>query len=65
MKAQKREARTILDVKGKAIRNPENRSHLLFSKVNWMNIFNRVKFTGQSSLKDLKLSYIKNHFNSA
>ncbi len=43
-KAQKRIARTILDVKGKAIRDPENRSHLLFSKLNWMNIFNQVKF---------------------
>ncbi len=40
LKAQKWVARTISDVKGKAIRDPENRSHLLFSKLNWMNIFN-------------------------
>ncbi len=44
LKAQKQVAHTILDVKGKAIRDPENRSHVLFSKLNWMNIFNRFKF---------------------
>ncbi len=44
LKAQKQVVRTTLDVKGKSIRDPENRSHLMFSKLNWMNIFNRVKF---------------------
>ncbi len=34
LKAKKWVARTILDVKGKAIRDPENRSHLLFSNLN-------------------------------
>ncbi len=32
--AQKRVARTLLDVQSKAIRDPENISHLLFSKIN-------------------------------
>ncbi len=34
LKAQKQVAHTILVVKGNAIRDPENRSHLLFSKLN-------------------------------
>ncbi len=40
--AQKRVTQTILDVKGKAIRAPEKRSHILLSKLGWMNIQNRI-----------------------
>ncbi len=42
---QKHVARTIFLVKGKVIRVPENMSHLVSSKLNWINIFNWVKFT--------------------
>ncbi len=66
-KAQKRVAPTILDVKGKAIRNPENRSHLLFSKLNWMNIFNQIKFRKSTMvykcLNNLAPQYMCNMFN--
>ncbi len=59
--------RKILDVKGKATRNPENRSHLLFSKLNWMNIFNRVKFRKATMvykcLYNLAPQYMCNMFN--
>ncbi len=36
--------RAILDVKGKAIKLPENRSHILLSKLGWMNIQNCINF---------------------
>ncbi len=69
LKAQTRVARTILNVKGKAIRDPENRSHLLLSKLNWMNIFNRVKFRKATivykCLKNLAPQYMWNMFNYA
>ncbi len=42
--AQKRVARTILDVKSKAIKDPDQTAYLLVSKLNLMNIFNQVKF---------------------
>ncbi len=35
---------TILDVNGKAIWDPDNILDLLFSKLNWSNIFNQVEF---------------------
>ncbi len=67
LKAQKQVAHTILDVKGKAISDPENRSHLLFSKLNWMNIFNWVKFRKATMvykcLNNLAPQYMCNMFN--
>ncbi len=65
--AQKRVAHTILDVKGKAIRDTENRSHLVFSKLNWINIFNRVKFRKATMvykcLNNLAPQYMYNMFS--
>ncbi len=67
LKAHKCVAHTILDVNGKAIRYPENRSHLLFTKLNWMNIFNRVKFKKATMmykcLNNLAPQYMCNMFN--
>ncbi len=66
-KLKKRVAHTILDVKGKAIRDPENRSHLLFPKLNWMNIFNQVKFRKGTMVykcvNNLAPQYMYNMFN--
>ncbi len=60
-------ARTILDVKGKAIRDLENRSYLLFYKLNLMNIFNRVKFSKATMvykcLNNLAHQYMCNMFS--
>ncbi len=67
LKAQTQVAHSILHVKGKAIRDPENKSHLLFSKINWMNIFNRVQFRKATMvykcLNNLAPQYMCNMFN--
>ncbi len=44
--AQKRVAQTILDIKGKAIRSSENRTHnlQLLSHLNWMYIPERINY---------------------
>ncbi len=44
-----------MDVKGKAITAPESRSHILLSKLGWMNIQNR--------LNNLAPQYMTNMFN--
>ncbi len=67
--AQKRVTRTILDVTGKIIRAPENRSHILLSKLGWMNIQNRINFRKAvmilKSLTNLAHQYVTNMFNYA
>jgi hypothetical protein len=64
--SQKRVARTILDVKGKAISEPENRTHLLLSKLNWMSIKDRINFRKATmvykSLNNLTPQYMSNMF---
>jgi ribonuclease P/MRP protein subunit RPP40 len=63
---QKRAARTILDIKGKNIRAPENRSHLLFARLGWMNIMDRVQFRKATmvykSLNSLAPEYLTKMF---
>ncbi len=65
--AIKQVAHTLLDVKCKVIRDPENRSHLLFSKLNWMNIFKQIKFKKATMvykcLNNLAPQYMCNMFN--
>lgn len=67
--AQKRVARTILDIKGKAIRDPENRTQILFSKLNWMSIQDRVDYRKATmvykSLNNLAPEYMTNMFKYA
>ncbi len=65
--AQRQVTGTIMDVKGKAIRAPENRSHILLSKLGWMNIQNRINFRKAlmifKSLNNLAPQYMINMFN--
>ncbi len=52
--AQKQVVRTILDVRGRAIRDPENRFCVLLAKLGWMDIHNRINFrTAVIGLKSL------------
>ena len=65
--AQKRVARTILDVQGKAMWEPENRTQVLFSKLNWMCIQDRIAFRKATmvykSLNNLAPQYMGEMFN--
>ncbi len=67
--AQKRVTQSILDVKGKAIRAPANRSHILLSKLGWMNIQNHINFRKAvmifKSLINLTPKYMPKMFNYA
>ncbi len=53
--------------KGKAIKAPENRSHILLSKLGWINIQNHINFRKAAmifkSLNNLAPQYMTNIFN--
>ena len=67
--AQKRVARTILDIKGKAIISPENRTHNLLSHLNWMCIQDRINYRQVTmvfkSINGLAPQYMSDMFNFA
>jgi hypothetical protein len=64
--SQKRVARTVLDIKGKARTEPENRTHILLSKLKWMTIMDRISYRQVTMvykcLIDLAPQYMTNMF---
>ena len=67
--AQKRAARTILDIKGKSMMEPENRTHILFSRLQWMSIQDRIDYRKATivykSLNNLAPQYMCDMFQYA